>query len=312
MSKRKWGESFLKSGLPLEHLTQVTLRSLGWHCEAQIEYTRPNRKGRETWFELDLFATSFDRGDTELSFLIECKYHDLSKFWVFLPHEPSRWHFDDRFLNCAPLQTLKEPREQTFLSLAPTSANPLVVSEDGTKQDNAAYTAIQQVVNGYVPWGLDYMFGYLMDADNFDPNRPPVLALIPMIVTNAKLYRLRTTVTDLDVIRSATAPAEIADELEWTWCFHNPSRALFGQNMEAIAAHKAREANNLSRLHGVEARMLSFAERPNWIAIVNISSLSKVITILSEAFSELDTRLPYELPLLKSRKRTNARRKHAV
>src|SRR5664279_2885792 len=157
------------------------------------------------------------------------------------------------------------------------------------------------------------MFGYLMDADNFgDPNRPPVLALIPMIVTNAKLYRLRTTVTDLDVIRSATAPAEIADELEWTWCFHNPSRALFGQNMEAIAVHKAREANNLSRLHGGEARMLSFAERPNWMAIVNISLLAKVITILREAFSELDTRLPYELPLPKSRKRTTARRKHAV
>ena len=39
MSKSKWGESFLKSGLPLEHLTQVTLQTLGWDCRAHIEYT---------------------------------------------------------------------------------------------------------------------------------------------------------------------------------------------------------------------------------------------------------------------------------
>jgi len=34
MSGQIWGESFLKSGLPLEHLTLLTLRSIGWTCES--------------------------------------------------------------------------------------------------------------------------------------------------------------------------------------------------------------------------------------------------------------------------------------
>jgi hypothetical protein len=59
--------------------------------------------------------------------------------------------FDDRVLNRAPYETLRKPRANTMLETAPMSSGPMVVSEDGTKQDNAAYTAVQQVVNGFVP-----------------------------------------------------------------------------------------------------------------------------------------------------------------
>ena len=56
MAKGKWGESFLKSGLPLEHLTMVTLKNKGWQCEPGIEVFRPNRERKRKWFELDLEA----------------------------------------------------------------------------------------------------------------------------------------------------------------------------------------------------------------------------------------------------------------
>jgi hypothetical protein len=148
MSKGKWGESFLKTGLPLEHLTLMTFRSCGYDCDTQIEYERRNREGTNTYFELDLKATSEEiNNDTELSFLVECKYHDLSRFWLFLPHEKTRWHFDDRILNIGPIQTLAEPKASTFLGLAPASTSGIVVSEDGSKQENAVYTAIQQLTN---------------------------------------------------------------------------------------------------------------------------------------------------------------------
>ena len=44
MSGQKWGESFLKSGLPLEHLTFLALKSIGWTCELHSEYLRVNRE----------------------------------------------------------------------------------------------------------------------------------------------------------------------------------------------------------------------------------------------------------------------------
>src|SRR5215469_13683478 len=116
MATGKWGESFLKSGLPLEHLALVTLKSLGWDCDTHIEYKRYNREEELAWFELDLIATSHKGNkDTQLSLVVECKYHDLSRFWFFLPHESSRFVFNDRVLNCGPLQTLAEPRSRSIL-----------------------------------------------------------------------------------------------------------------------------------------------------------------------------------------------------
>ena len=75
MSKAKWGESFLKTGLPLEHLAIVTLKSLEWDCNPHIEYERKNRENNVEWFELDCAASSPQMNkETELSLLIEQQY----------------------------------------------------------------------------------------------------------------------------------------------------------------------------------------------------------------------------------------------
>ena len=244
---------------------------------------------------MDLAATYPESNqDTELSLLMECKYHDLSRFWFFLPHTPERWHFDDRFLNCAPLQTLVGSSARSFLQLAPPSTGGIVVSDDGTKQDNAVYKAIQQLVNGFVAYSLSTMFSYNIDfrnlADQFDELTftPHVTALIPMIVTNASIYRLRPDISDLETIREASSPLDIADELEWTWYYYDPPMWLFDQNLDAIYAHKEREAELIYRFPFVAERMQTFENRPNWIAIVNIKSLSKVADTLKKQFFATD------------------------
>ena len=83
MAAGKWGESFLKSGLPLEHMTMSILTRMGWDCEASYEYERINREGSQEWFELDLEAESpyVDDDQPRLKLIIECKYHDPSRFW---------------------------------------------------------------------------------------------------------------------------------------------------------------------------------------------------------------------------------------
>ena len=87
MANQKWGESFLKSGLPLEHLTLLALKSISWECELHYEYFRLNREKQQRRFEHDVIAYSPNLENGDLRLLIECKYHDESRFWVFLPCE---------------------------------------------------------------------------------------------------------------------------------------------------------------------------------------------------------------------------------
>jgi hypothetical protein len=317
MAAPKWGESFLKSGLPLEHLTHVTFHSLQWYTLPRHEFSRPNKENDESWFELDLMTTRpHNNRSTELSFLIECKYHDLSRYWFFLPCESSgRWCFDDRVFNCAPYPTLRKPRANTVLELAPMSTGGIVVSMDGQKQDNAVYTAIEQLANGFVPISLDRMFEYNIDFRNINSSEdeihyvPNVTALVPMIVTNAALYRLKPDIADLDAIRQAGAPSEIADELDWAWHYYDVSSRLFRQNLKAIEKHIEEESELIHRFPNVSELARDFADRPNWIAVVNIKALPRVIESLKDHFLALDT---IEVERLFRPRRRRARAKQAT
>lgn len=288
MARKKWGESFLKSGLPLEHLTLVTFRSLGFNCYSNAEYARPNESGEETWFEIDLYATSDSRNkDTDLGFLAECKYHDLSRFWFFLPCETGRWRFNDRVFNCAPLQTLTEPLSKSAFSLAPISWRGIVVSKDGTKQDNAVHTAIQQLANAFVPHSLSTMFRHRLGVSR--PTEVQSSALVPMIVTNADIFRLKPDITDFDRIRTATSPTSVADPLEWTLCYYDPPMDLHLRNFDAIQDHKKNEERLLERFPAVEPRFELWPSRPNWIAVVNVKYLSSTVKAIQDHFMGLRT-----------------------
>jgi len=287
MSKRKWGESFLKSGLPLEHLTLLTFKRMEYYCSPNVEYARDEEQ-TERWFELDLFASSHHYNkDTDLSFIVECKYHDLSRFWFFLPCETGRWQSNDRVFNCAPVQTLARPKARGALGLAPLSNRGLVVAEDGTKQENAVEKAIHQLSNGFVPYTLSHMF-YLLDV--IEGYAPSASAVIPMIVTNAKLFRLRPSLRSLERIRDSAQPSEIADELTWTWCYFEPSMVLFDQNIDNIDIYKERERDLLSEFPAVESIFRLWPNRPNWIAVVHISALKDAISYIENYFFSIKTK----------------------
>ena len=170
-----------------------------------------------------------------------------------------------------------------------------MVSEDGTKQDNAAYTAIQQVVNGFVPCALDYAFSYNINYTNvIDPDdelkfEPGVDALIPVVVTNASLFRLKPEIKDLDLIRKASGPTEVADNVGWTWCYHDVPARLGAQNIKAVQRHIRKFPELVYRFPNIEDGMYDYAYRPNWIAIVNITSLNAFIRAITNAFAKIET-----------------------
>jgi hypothetical protein len=254
-------------------------------------------KKKNEWFEIDLLTSCpYVNRSTNLSFLIECKYHDINRYWFFLPLEAAgRWCFDDRVLNCGPYPTLQKPREDTVLGLAPKSSGGIVLSNEGARQDNAVRTAIEQLTNAFVPACLNRMFGYNFDSRskslkaNPIHHVPNVTALVPMIVTNACLYRLKPEIKDLDIIRKATAPSEIAEELEWTWLYHDAPMRLITQNLDAIRAHLKRDPEDIYRFPNVKENMEDFVDRPNWIAVVNIKALQQVAEMLKDHFLKLGT-----------------------
>ena len=113
--------------------------------------------------------------------------------------------------------------------------------------------------------------------------------LIPMIVTNAKIYRLKPSVTDLNVIRKASTQKEIADEMQWTWCYFDPSISQFDNNFDFINKHEKKEAELIYRYPQAKTRMLDFADRPNWILVANIEHLESVLEVIAKAFMRLRT-----------------------
>jgi hypothetical protein len=122
-----------------------------------------------------------------------------------------------------------------------------------------------------------------MGGSNFPPFST---ALIPMLITNANIYRLKPTITNLDTIREASSPQEIADEIQWTWYYFDPSKSQFDNNYDLIKKH---EKERPGRIKKYKTRMQNFADRPNWILVTNIKYLESAIVTISKHFMSLRT-----------------------
>jgi hypothetical protein len=289
MPGQKWGESFLKSGLPLEHLTLLTLKSIGWTCELHSEYRRANREGDLKWFEHDVIAYSPSSQNGDLELLVECKYHDESRFWFFLPCETEdhlaqygalsageNLYVDGAVLHSAPYEVLKNPNAETFLGLAPQCVWGVTISRDGTRQSNTVEEATKQLVFGFVPFCLEHFYGF---------HRSRAVSVLPVIVTSAWLFRLRPEIRSLDKVRAAGAPDEIADNIGWLWCYQAPNGDLLDHNMSEIEAYKDR--NRYAKRKVIAKQLLALWSSPHWIIVANIEALSDAVKAIYTHFSSL-------------------------
>jgi hypothetical protein len=140
------------------------------------------------------------------------------------------------------------------------------------------------------------MFEYDIDFRNVMTPRdeiefvPGATALIQMVVTNAKLYRLKPEVTDLNVIRTASEPSDVADEVPWTWCYHEVPSALWDQNRDAVKRHMVGQAELVYRFPHIEDELYRFIDRQNWIAVVGISAPANTVSTIEKHFLSLKTR----------------------
>jgi hypothetical protein len=77
---------------------------------------------------------------------------------------------------------------------------------DGARQPNAVEEATKQLAFGFVPYCLESFYGF---------HNPSAIFILPVIVTSARLFRLRPNINSFDAFRRATSPDVIADELPW-------------------------------------------------------------------------------------------------
>lgn len=287
MSSQKWGESFLKSGFPLEHATLLSINSLDWECELHHEYQRNNREGELKWFESDIIAYS---PNNDMRLMIECKYHDPSRLWFFLPcttvdhtaqygalSAGENMETNRRVLNFAPYEALKQPDSDTLLSLAPKSVWGVTLSQDGQRQPNKVSEAIHQLTYGFVPYCLDNFY-------SFNISHP--VAFVPVIVTSSQLYRLKPHIRDFALIREATEPGDIADNIPWTWCYHAPKNDLLYANLDSIDEHKAKYEWVEQSI--IEDQLLNLWTSPSWIAVIQYDAVATAIASIYEHFTALE------------------------
>jgi len=311
MSGQKWGESFLKSGLPLEHLTLLALKSIGWECELHLEYSRKNREGVDAWFEHDVIAYSPHSNIGDIELLIECKYHDVSRFWFFLPCEiedqlseygalsaGENLYVDSAVIHSAPYEVLAQPHAETFLTLAPKCVWGVTVSRDGTRQPNAVEEATKQLAYGFVPFCLEAFYGF---------HRSRAVSVLPVIVTSAELFRLRPDVRNLDKIRAAGVPTDIADKVDWLWCYHAPNNELIFYNLDAIEAYK--KGNRYANWKAIAEQLLGLYRFPHWILVANINAVTDAVNSVYDKFSTTPKNFSGDRLIAKIWKEERSRRK---
>ncbi len=276
MSSQKWGECFLESGVPLEHLALTTLTALGWSCEPAWEYRRPNRKGEPSRFEVSFIAHSPESTRGTLKLLTKCTYGDERHFWLFLPcptadqlerydafstgNDPEE---DCKVLHYGPYVPLRYPERHTLIKLAPQSLWGVTMSLGGTKEENAIYHALEQLAFTYVPFCLDRLY-------DFCSNLPQ--AVVPVLLTTAKLFRLKPTIQRLEHIREANSPYDVAEEIPWTWCSYTSRGPMLDHNNDEIESWRTRHKG--LRWEGLDERLASLWTGMHWTVVANIGGLA--------------------------------------
>jgi len=102
------------------------------------------------------------------------------------------------------------------------------------------------------------------------------------------MFRLKPDITSLDTIRKASQPTDVADELSWTWCYHDPTTQQTLERSDRIDEYKNSPAGILlAEYPGVASRLETFDGRPNWVAVVNIKSLGSFSEGLLRAVDHL-------------------------
>jgi hypothetical protein len=142
----------------------------------------------------------------------------------------------------------------------------VTVSNAGVREENSVQHALEQLSYAYVPFCLERAYDFC--------HREPE-AIVPAVVTSAKLFRLKAEAHTIDSIRCARSPHEIADEVSWLWCYHPPTGALLDYNSKQIDLWREMP-RRVASFAGLDERLAELWSGPRWFMIVNADHVAEV------------------------------------
>lgn|SRR3989338_624949 len=255
MSKKSWKDYLLSSGMPLEYSVIQTLEKLGIRVPREYKYERINETGVPTLFSIDVHATEIDAlRNLWLELFIECKYRHEGTRWVFTPeeyHEFFRPTFRDTFVIIDALET----NRQVDVDLLNQFSGRYLLCGKGVEllaQDanpKSIEQCVQQLRFGLVDKVIDCI---IHQADGLLGRPTPVFVLVPIIVTTAELWRLRSGVS-IEDIRNAEELEEIAELKDLLIIHRDPDNQLKRHTQNAFttcltAQHKERLDEALKKI----------------------------------------------------------------
>jgi len=252
MSKKGWKDHLLSSGVPLEYSVRRVFEELGIRQPEEFKYERKNADGVPQVFSVDIVSTGIDlQRRFWVESLVECKYrHDGTK-WVFTPmeyqHDIYRPRFRDLFVTldqCCPdkkldptiLNDLRDyfPLCGKGIELLPEDTNPKSI-EQAVKQ--LRYGVIAKTVDALIHQ-IDKLLGDFI----------PIFVFLPIIVTTAELWRLKTNTT-IEEIRAAEEISNVADRHDFVVLMEDPDnldrRYTTTLLQESLDADQQAEMNRL-------------------------------------------------------------------
>ncbi|OJY92697.1 MAG: hypothetical protein BGP13_19240 [Sphingobacteriales bacterium 40-81] len=223
MAEKDWKHYLLKSGLPFEYEVKECFAKNNCQVWDEYSYLKPDENNLEKEFSYDIDVNYWDlSGDNSFTFLVECKYKSEPTKWFFMPDpycfqselsQNSFLHPIDHFsgkkflFNKHPYYSIQEP-------LGPFCLKGIEIYQNQYLELNI-FKAINQLSFAFVEQVISSIQNQI-EVENFYET---TFFNIPIIVTNAELYRINENVTT-DQIEKAENIDTISAKQDFL-LFHN-------------------------------------------------------------------------------------------
>ena len=264
MSKTKWKDYLLKSGLPLEYEVKKILDERKCQTRFEHSYLRPDENNVINEFSFDISSAYIH--EYNISFfdmMIECKYRDESTNWLFIPSESSPIgnitsgsfvHINDHFT--------KYTKHPFGLNQVPTIAlecsKGIEITNDGQNPKTITQAASQ----------LSYAMAEAMTGGMYAQfsgeagTTEQMFYHLPIIITTANLYRLKENV-NIDTIKKSDTLEEISTKEDCLVLKHHIGKDLEKHSLNVFADF-IKKYNHIS----LNKRLKSFNEDIEWVCQV--------------------------------------------
>ena len=225
MSDVKWKSRLLSSSLPLEFEAAKILHQQGFVTTYDYLYSR-NSGSEEKDFSIDLKSVKYiDIQERLISInaLVECKFRETSKKWVFLP-EISNAEMSVFTLGCT-LNTFSE------FSTIQINNQPLYDFESsfefglkGTEINlTTGETFDKDIIHGIsqLKYGLPYLIRNCIMSNCYHYNDAAPFFVFPILLTNAELYIFDETFS-IDAVKNTDSLMSICKKVPYIIHYSEP------------------------------------------------------------------------------------------